>query len=158
MKLISNMDDVHHGNGLGIPLALMKTTTMSFTNISHIGNKHNEWIGGLDFYKDDIHIMEQRLSELTTHKLDMGAKQNMEHFQNQFIVQRNNIDELKHKINEHLKNLGREAGVHAGHINLDTVKEHDMLNEEYAMLEKVMNELRHDFNNYLSNNSSLSVS
>ncbi len=131
---------------------------MSFTNISHIGNKHNEWIRGLDFYKDDIHIMEQRLSELSTHKLDMTARQNMEHFQNQFIVQRNNIDELKHKLNEHLKNLGHEAGLHAGHVDKEMVRKHDLLQEDYDMLEKVMNELRHEFNNYLASHSSVSSS
>jgi len=131
---------------------------MTFTNISHIGNKHNEWISGLDFYKDDLHIMEQRLSELATHKLDMKAMQNMEHFQNQFIVQRNNIDELKHKINEHLKHLGKEAGLHAGHINREMENEHALLNDDYMMLEKVMNELRHEFNNYLSSNSAISSS
>ncbi len=158
MKLIRIQDDVHHGKGFDETLVLGKSTTMSYTNISHIGNKHNEWIKGLDFYKDDIHIMEQRLSELSKHKLSMDARQNMEHFQNQFIVQRNNIDELKHKINEHLKHLGKDAGLHAGHINVDMVKEHAALDEEYVILEKLMNELRHDFNNYLSFNSSLSAS
>ncbi len=158
MKLIRNKDDVHHGNGFYEHVVLSKTTTMSYSNISHIGNKHNEWISGLDFYKDDIHIMEQRLSELAGHKLDMDAKRNMEHFQNQFIVQRNNIDELKHKINEHLKHLGKEAGLHAGHINQEMVKEHELLSEDYTMLEKVMNELRHDFNNYLSLHSTIASS
>jgi seryl-tRNA synthetase len=158
MKLIRNKDDVHHGNGFYEPVVLSKTYTMSYLNISHIGNKHNEWISGLDFYKDDIHIMEQRLSDLAGHKLDMDAKRNMEHFQNQFIVQRNNIDELKHKINEHLKHLGKEAGLHAGHINQEMVREHEQLSEEYTMLEKVMNELRHDFNNYLSLHSTIAPS
>jgi uncharacterized protein (DUF342 family) len=125
---------------------------MSYINISHIGNKHNEWIRGLDFYKDDIHILEERLSELSTHQLVMLAKQQMEHFQNQFIIQRNNIDVLKHRINEHLKHLGKEAGAHAGHIERNTEKEHEELGDEYAMIEKVMSELRHEFNNYLSRN------
>jgi hypothetical protein len=131
---------------------------MSYINISHIGNKHNEWLSGLDFYKDDIHLMEQRLSELVGRNLDLTARQNMEHFQNQFIVQKNNIDELKHKINEHLKHLGKDAGLHAGHINQVLVEEHGSLEDEYKILERLMNDLRHEFNNYLSLHSAISSS
>ena len=131
---------------------------MSYINISHIGNKHNDWLSGLAFYKDDIHMMEQRLAEIAGRKLDLMARQNMEHFQNQFIVQKNNIDELRHKINEHLKHLGKDAGLHGGHINESLVSEHGNLEAEYKMLESVMNDLRHEFNNYHSMHSAISSS
>ena len=37
---------------------------MSFSNITQITTEHSEWLKGLDFYKEDIHILEHRLAEI----------------------------------------------------------------------------------------------
>jgi hypothetical protein len=34
---------------------------MSFTNIAQVNTEHTEWIKGLEFYKEEIHILETAL-------------------------------------------------------------------------------------------------
>ena len=36
---------------------------MSFTNTTQVNAEHQEWLKGLDFYKEDIHILENRLTK-----------------------------------------------------------------------------------------------
>lgn len=113
-------------------------------------NLHDEALRGLEFYKQDLLILQQRLQEVAAKNSSFEVRQSVEHFQNQFIVQRNNIDELKHKINEQLQLLGKDAQAHGGRVDKDLAKEEEQLSEEYKGLEKVINELRHEFNQFLS--------
>ena len=78
------------------------------------------------------------------------ARQGVEHFQNQFIVQRNNIDELKHEVNIYVSKLGTDAQQHGGRMESNMLDEHAALHEKYEDFERVMNILRHEFNEYLS--------
>ena len=73
---------------------------MSYTNVVNIAKGQAEWLKGLSFYEDEIYIMENRLAEVAMKNSSFEARQGVEHFQNQFVIQRNNIDELKHDIRE----------------------------------------------------------
>ncbi|MEJ0101572.1 MAG: hypothetical protein WDO19_02980 [Bacteroidota bacterium] len=73
-----------------------------------------------------------------------------EHFQNQFIVQRDNIDELKHSIHEHTDKVAEDIKEHAGKIETSLVGEHDKVGEQLISLEKTINDLRKEFNLFLA--------
>ena len=62
--------------------------------------KHLDYLNRLEFYTEEIAILKERLSEVTSKNTDKEVLKQVEHFQNQFI-QRNNIDELKHTIKIH---------------------------------------------------------
>lgn len=104
----------------------------------------------MNFYDEDLDMLENRLVEIVKKNNTHDAMAGVEHFQNQFIVQRNNIDELKHSINEHAGRVAFEAGHHAGKMEAARVNEHDRLKEEVLGFEKVINELRHEFNLFLA--------
>ena len=123
---------------------------MSYSTISHCGNDHSTWIKNLDFYKDDLKVSEKRLGEVAGKNTNHDMLAQVEHFQNQFIVQRNNIDELKHRISQHDKRVSSEAQSHAGKIEQLSVKEHEAISEETKGFEVNMNDLRYQFNEFLS--------
>ena len=123
---------------------------MSYTNITRIGTDHTIWQKGFGFYKDELDIMESRLSEVALKNTTFEARQGVEHFQNQFIVQRNNIDELKHEVILYVEKLGKDAQQHGGRMETAMIAEHTALHEKYEDFERVMNILRHEFNEYLS--------
>lgn len=123
---------------------------MTYTSITNIGNDHSFWRKGLEFYTEEIDMMETRLAEIAGKNTSFEARQGIEHFQNQFIVQRNNVDELQHEINLYVQKVGEDSQEHAGHIRTDLVTEHDSLQDKYENLEKIMNGLRHEFKDYLS--------
>jgi seryl-tRNA synthetase len=122
---------------------------MSYENIRKVGNEHSEWIKGLDFYKDDLQVLVHRLEEVAKTNGDFDARSGMEHFQNQFIIQRNNIEELKHKIREHLHEVSRNPALETDQVDSSLLADHENLSDEYKTLEKVINEIRKEFNDYL---------
>lgn len=126
-----------------------KPTNMSYVNLQQVGAEHSEWIKGLDFYKDDLRVLVHRLEEVAASHESPEARSGMEHFQNQFIIQRNNIDELTHKIREHIHQVSQDPGLEASQVQAELLAEHENLQDEYRTLEKVINELRKEYNAYL---------
>lgn len=123
---------------------------MSFVNAAECGTEHHEWLQAIDFYDKDLDILEERLAEIIRKNTGMDAMAGAEHFQNQFIVQRNNIDELRHTVREHAHKTAEDAYAHAGHIHKELVTEHAEVKDSFDSFEKVMKDVRSEFNDYLS--------
>ncbi len=123
---------------------------MSYLTVSHSNTEHQEWLHSLDFYDSELDILEKWLAEIVKKNKNTEVLKGVEHFQNQFIIQRNNIDILSHNINEHT----HKNTLHEMSYNLHTEKvlalEHEQLEDEFKMFEKVVNELRKEYNLYLS--------
>ncbi len=123
---------------------------MSSLTVSHIGTEHQEWLQAIEFYKSEFDLLQKRLAEIVSKNTSHEALEGVEHFQNQFIVQRNNIDELRHSINEHVHNVKLDAERHANQVEEERVAEHVKLKDEFSVFEKVVKELRQEFNEYLT--------
>jgi hypothetical protein len=123
---------------------------MSFTNIAQVNSEHTEWIKGLAFYKDEIHILENRLLEIASKNSAFEVRQGIEHFQNQFVVQRNNIDELRHKIKEHISVFTKLPELIEEVVENERLADHENLRDEYQTFEKVIRDLRLEFNTFLA--------
>ena len=123
---------------------------MNYTTVSHCGNDHQEWLKSVEFYDQDLDTLEKRLMEIVTKNNTRDVMAGVEHFQNQFIVQRNNMDELRHSIHEHAGKVATVAQAHAGRMETALVGEHDGLGEQVRSFEKIFNELRHEYNLFLA--------
>ena len=123
---------------------------MSYTSVTHLTNEHNDWLRALDFYDTEITTMESRLIEVALKNNAQDALKGVEHFQNQFIIQRNNIDELQHNIKINLQQIAHQALAIANHVEIFTLSEHENMREDFMSFEKIMLELRHEFNRFLS--------
>ncbi len=123
---------------------------MSYTNTAQLGTEHTEWLGKLDFYEAELGILEERLAEVAGKNTSLDARAGTEHFQNQFIVQRNNIAELKHAVKEEARHTLADVKQHVGLVESTRVGEHKKIEEDIKIFEKVINEIRQEFNAYLS--------
>jgi cytosine/adenosine deaminase-related metal-dependent hydrolase len=123
---------------------------MTYKNMTAENAEHNEWLKGLDFYRDDLKIHERRLLELAGRSADPEISKGVEHFQNQFLIQRNTMDELRHSIREHAAEFGRNVARGDGHQSVQMSTTHEALRDGYRSFEKVINELRHEFTSFLS--------
>jgi hypothetical protein len=123
---------------------------MAYEDMTVANAEHNEWLKGLDFYRDDLKIHERRLLELAGRSSDFELSRGIEHFQNQFLIQRNTMDEMRHAIREHAVGFGRNVAKgddsQQGRLTLS----HEELKDGYLSFEKVMNELRHEFAAFLT--------
>jgi hypothetical protein len=123
---------------------------MSYVNILRAGTDHTIWSKGLEFYRDELELMTKRLLDIAVKNTGEEASKGVEHFQNQFIIQKKNISDLKHQVNSYVKGLSNDAKNHSGHVDAIFITQGDSLRERYEQLEQIMNSLRHEFNQFLS--------
>jgi hypothetical protein len=114
----------------------------------HLENQ--DWLKRLDFYKEEIVILKERLDEVTSKNNASDFLKDVEHFQNQFIVQRNNIDELAHAIKMNETKLVKE--VHTNPIAVDhrKVESHEAEADFIGYFEKNFAQLRGEYNQFLT--------
>jgi len=133
-----------------IIIHFLKKYCMSYTTASYCGTDHHQWLRSLQFYKEEFKILDNRLQEILQRNNGRETMALAEHFQNQFIIQRNNIDELKHHIHEHENLVAMDVREHAGKMKNTRVLDHDEIREQFGTLEKLFKELRIEFNLFLS--------
>jgi hypothetical protein len=118
---------------------------MSILNLNHIRNEHSDWLRALDFYKLELAVLRGRLTEIAGRNLDGKAPAEIEHFQNQFMIQSTNIDELRHNIRDHIKEMQQHEDDDKEYLNNGLANAHHSLREDFLTEEKLVNELRHEF-------------
>lgn len=114
-----------------------------------MSDEHTMWLSALDFYKQELTIMKERLTEIAGKYTSKEVAAEVEHFENQIKVQNENIDQLHHKINKNLHAVA--VGVqenNAGYVDVALVEAHDNEKEVFLVTEKVINMLRQDFNHF----------
>ncbi|MFT3674905.1 MAG: hypothetical protein QM781_03310 [Chitinophagaceae bacterium] len=121
---------------------------MTYTNVSKTGQHHSEILDGLDFYKEELQRLRDRLDEIGSKNTGEEVRKQLDHFESQFLIQRTNIDQFRHDFNQHYQQLAQEAASHAGHVSQQLVTDDQSLQEAYGTLEKVINELREEFNRF----------
>jgi hypothetical protein len=115
-----------------------------------VHQEHAEWISKLNFYKDDIKIFNTRLEEIVSKNNGVEVLEEVERFQNQFIIQRNNIDEIAHIITldeVELQNEVKANPVAVDHRKVGDQSEHRDL---VTTFEKNFTKLRAEYNLFSS--------
>ncbi len=118
-----------------------------------IYNQHHEnqdWLNRLRFYKEEIEILKERLGEVASKNSNEHVLAKVEHFQNQFIVQRNNIDELSHAIKVNEAKLVDEIEENPIASDHRTTEYHKEESDSIAYFETNFAKLREEFNEFLS--------
>lgn len=107
------------------------------------------WIRELSFYKESIKILEKHLELLVSRNTGKAVRATIEHFQNQFILQKEVIDELKHRLSISEKQLAAFVYEMSG-TGLDNIKmdNHTELRQEVIVFRKLFNELKEEFRRF----------
>lgn len=123
---------------------------MNTKTIDALHAEHTDWLKRLDFYSDEITIMKNRIAEVAAKNTSKEILAQVEHFQNALIVQKNNIDELRHSIKDHdkyLENRVEENPVSAGKRKAN---DHPVMRESVNSFESNFNALRQELNLFLA--------
>ncbi|HSZ24912.1 MAG TPA: hypothetical protein VK766_04305 [Cytophagaceae bacterium] len=123
-------------------------TTENYLNVAHANDL--QWKKDLEFYKDEIKILRNRLNEVSAKNTSKEIKMMVSHFENQFIINDELIDELDHEINLKEDSITEE-------IKKDPTAYVHKLTYKYAELKgkidifkKLFSELKKAFNKFLS--------
>ncbi len=87
------------------------------TTLSALHHQTTDWLRELQFYKDEIKILEGRLGEVATKNTAQEVLAQVEHFQNKFIMLNEQADVLKHDVKQAEGKVEEMAGEMPTHIH-----------------------------------------
>jgi hypothetical protein len=110
---------------------------------------HKMWERQLKFQKGELEFFRDRLAEVAERWTDEKVLQQVEHFQNSFIIHSNKIDELQHDINIHEDEL--VARVKENPIAIDHVHfaDHTQQRTDIETQWKLYNDLKDEYLDFL---------
>lgn len=124
----------------------MKTTDKIYNQHS----ENTELMEKLFFYKDEIRIMQEKIAEVAAKNSSKDVLAQIEHFQNQLIVQRNNIDMIKHDVSKNERTLIDNLKMNEVAADKRKVSDHQFEREEVLVFEKAFNELRKELYKFVA--------
>lgn len=112
--------------------------------------EHKQWRRELLFWEDELKSLKNRLSELVLRWTDKEMLAQLEHYQNQFMIQENEIDELEDLINLHETNISEHLKKGEDVLNLQLVKKHIEFRNHMDTQRNLYSELKRKFFRFLS--------
>ncbi len=119
-------------------------------DISQLSAECNAWREQLRNYREEITQDEQKIRQIAGKSLSKDQLQEVEHLHNQFHIQLINIHDLKQAIKQHDRRLSIEKPGVNTNSKEDTVSRHEGLHLEYQSLQQTLQEIRNEFNGFLS--------
>jgi predicted RNA-binding protein len=107
--------------------------------------EHTDWLSKMKFYTDEISVIKNRLGEVASKNTDKEILAHVEHFQNQMIIQKNNIDEISHAIKLDEEALQKEIKDNPTAVDHRKVTYHAKEKDAVDSFEKNFNEIRNEF-------------
>ncbi|MDO9275961.1 MAG: hypothetical protein Q7T92_10490 [Lutibacter sp.] len=112
--------------------------------------EHNQWSQELIFWEDELKSLQNRLRELSTRWADKNMLSQLEHFQNQFIIQKNTINEMQDIINLHETNIAEHTKKGEDVLNQQLVKTHLAFRNQLDTQRILYSNLKKEFFLFLS--------
>ncbi len=118
--------------------------------LGNMKEEHDAWQGRIQFLKKEIETFKSSLGSVVVGDFKLkNAMASVEHFQNQFILQREQLDIIRHDLKQH-ENLIEDVEKGKGKEpspGLDNV--HKVQREKLEQFEKIFHDLRKEFNVFL---------
>ncbi len=113
-------------------------------------HEYMTWKRMLEFFKQENAFLKTRLSEVVDRNTDREFLALAEHFQNQFIIKDEFMDELRHDVNE-LESITKIiSGIQKNTAPDKKIEsKQNKLRNEIEYLEKNFTQLKNEFNKYL---------
>lgn len=125
--------------------------TMSKTTyITDLHRIHIEWNALLDLSIDELKSFEIRLQEIVQGNSSKETLAQVEHFQNQFIRQRELIDELRHDIQEDELRVAKNAKENNVAVIHRRLEINSALTERMSIYKKIVDEMKIEYYAFMS--------
>jgi hypothetical protein len=118
--------------------------------IYQLHEEHKTWLNKLSFYKDELKIMDSRILEVAKKNTSKEVRSLADHFNNQLIIQKEQIDILTHDIKSHELYLEAAALDNPNGIDTEKFSDHKKHRASIVTFEKLFKDLREDLIDFLS--------
>lgn len=129
---------------------LCKKQLIMKTGIYTQHQEHTEWLSKLSFYNDEILIMQERIEEIASKNTSKEVTMQIEHFQNQILIQKDNINTLKHDVERDEKKLQAIINENPVAVDHKKIEDHKVEIEGLVSFENNFNNLRKELDQFLS--------
>lgn len=120
------------------------------TSLNALHHQGNDWLRELEFYKDELALLTTRLEEVASKNTDKDVLAQIEHFQNKFVLLRQQVDELKHDINKRNSDVTELSKDKPTHVTENYVNANSKLQNGMLGLVQSIASTRFEFNEFLS--------
>ncbi len=124
-------------------------TNSYISKLEQFRHEYLTWDRMLEFFKQENAFLKTRLSEVVDRNTDKEFLALAEHFQNQFIIKDEFIDELMHDIHEMEAIIKKEVVTVKSLPDKKIETKHNKLRNEIEYLEKNFGQLKNEFNKYV---------
>lgn len=128
----------------------MTTITEKTKHIDDLHFEHQLWSSQAKFYTDELKIYQKRLEEIASKNTNIDVRKQVEHFQNQFIIQKEQLDILNHEITVHEQWLAKYAKEHPVAIDHKLFTDHKDMHVKSETFQKLYAELKDEFRKFVS--------
>lgn len=119
-------------------------------NIYQLHEEHKIWLNKLLFYKDEVAIMQNRIAEIAKRNNSKEVLAFVEHFQNQLIIQKEQIDILSHDVRKHESDLEQAAKKNPTAVDHERLPDHKIEKDKIERFEKIIEDLRKELIHFLA--------
>lgn len=120
------------------------------TSLNALHHQGNDWLRELEFYKDELALLTTRLEEVASKNTDKDVLAQVEHFQNKFVLLRQQIDELKHDVNKRNSDVTELSKDKPTHVTENYINANSKLQNGMLGLVQSIATTRFEFNEFLS--------
>ena len=109
-----------------------------------------DWKRELNFFKDEIVILINRLDEVVSKNTNVEILKEVEHFENKFKILSIHIDELLHDVNLKNDELSNQAAVQSKYINVKMLDTDTKLEDLMLTTSKDFHETKNSYYKFLA--------
>lgn len=120
------------------------------TTLTFLHHQSTDWLRELEFYKQELNILKNRLGEVSVKNTAVEVTAQVEHFQNKFIMLDEQLDILRHDITQRLNEVDAIVKTKPEHIGEKFNTGEDDVNERMQYEKKSIADTRLEFNKFLS--------
>ena len=113
---------------------------------------HELWLAVMDFWRQEIDILDKYLAAVIVSLSDTDSRGEVDHFQNQFFIQRNFINSLKNDVKAQEKLISLlEKDINNRQLQQKKADDEYEIRDKMLTNEKLYSELKLSFKKWLSN-------
>lgn len=118
-------------------------------HLEELHSEHLSWLSEAKFYADELGIFQKRLEEVASKNTDTAIKAQIEHFQNQFIIQQDQMANLNHEAKIHEEWLANYAKENPVAVDHHLFADHQATHAKIDAFKKIYTDIKEEFNHFL---------
>lgn len=119
-------------------------------SLNYLHHQTTDWIREINFYKDELNVLSKRLAEVAGANTNAEVMAQVEHFQNKFIVYKEQLDLLLHRLHAAETAIQNHIKSRPEHTHEKFLETTDALQQNVKDYTTGFSDMRFEFNKFLS--------